>query len=185
MANRADAADWVDATLAQFSRAFELGLQPRHPACAAVSWAPRILTTAPDLLCNASMDTRRDLLWLEAEWAAKLRSGWMARFIGDGACRESCGSSAYATCLVGFPLKGGAGQLLALRSTQVHVEGSAWGPAWKMEVLAIEAAVSLLLYAHGWSVFPAQTDARTPSPTLLEQVRLALHPWCAAATVAL
>ena len=151
-----------------------MGWSTRAPWTPLCRWVPRDLTAAADLACNIVMDEGRSYSWLHADAMTMAASGaYSIRFVGDGACREARGVSAYASFIFlkdhlgeGIFLIGYVGVFLPFRK-----------PAWLMELAAIRLGTKWIAACSGLGPVPAAFQS-PPWPSvargLLED---AAGPW--------
>jgi hypothetical protein len=148
------------------------GWQPRSPHTPPVSWVPRALTAAPDLLCNLCLDMGTSYYWQHPQASSVLMSGKAnIRWIGDGAAREKEQTSSHATVLIAY-FWGTRGVCLGLWGKFCCT----WKPAWAQELSAVNLAASWTRALLG-----LDKDFDPPSSSLPDCLRglveSALSPW--------
>jgi len=120
-----------------------LGLRPRTYATRLVSWVPRALTGAADLLCNMSMDTHQSWHWEHPDALALCRGTETSiRWIGDGGAREGTNEVAHTTIALVWCHKNRHYYCLGMMCGCKQ----GWTPAWRQEFLAIQSAIRWTSY---------------------------------------
>ena len=101
-----------------------------------VAWVPRILTSAPDLICNVCMDLQSSFVWCHPAGRNLSIICDSFRCVGDGASRDAS-HSACASVIIGFNRVECKYFLIGL----VGVFSNSNSSAWIQEAKAIELAI--------------------------------------------
>ena len=136
---------------------FSLGLRPKTYATRLVSWVPRALTGAADLLCNMGMDTHQSWHWEHPDAIALWRgTDTSIRWIGDGGARDSTNEVAHTTIALVWCHQNSRYYCLGMMSGW----NQGWTPAWRQEFLAIQSGIRWTNYWRLGAPRPRYLDSK-------------------------